>query len=274
MMVEPNQPPAKTWLDAIACIVPPMGAVLALSACGLLGALGGDPPVVSYEYRKGESFVRIESIEAGAPDNTHPFGISVAALTHALAGIQVEGGSSISAVPMFTEAELQEIVPHLVAALAKARPKEDIGFAVTGKHGFFGEFSPSSVTTGRLFVRDRRINVIFGLVQEFYEGGELEVDLSSLPTGSRTHRPSKVWRLVPKSGQMVEQRTDWVTLDAPTPSRPGTEAAKTGAPGTPTAEERYREFETRLAVLNRLKANGLITEEEYNERRRAILKGL
>jgi len=273
-MVQPTQPPARSLLYAIACIVPPMGAVLALSACGLLDALGGDPPVVSYEYRKGVSFVRIERIEAGAPDNTHPFGISAEALTRALAGIQVKGGSSISAVPMFTEAELQEIAPHLVAALAKARPKEDIGFAVSGKHGYLGAFSPSSLTTGRLFVRDRRINVIFGLVQEFYEGGELEVDLSSPPTGSRTYRPGKVWRLVPNSGQPVEQRTDWMTFDAATPPKPGAEAAESGAPSTPTAEERYREFETRLAVLNRLKANGLITEEEYNERRRAILRGL
>jgi len=35
---------------------------------------------------------------------------------------------------VFNEAELKEIVPHLVAALAKAGPKVDIGLAVTGQH--------------------------------------------------------------------------------------------------------------------------------------------
>ena len=272
-MTEPN--PAKPPLHLIARIASPAGAVLALSACGLLGGLGGDRTIPSYEYRKEMSFVRIERIEAGAPDNSHPFGISVDALTQALAGLQVEGSISINALPMFNDAELQEIVPHLVAALAKAGPKEDVTFAVTGKHGLLGAFSSSSVTTGRLFARGRQLNVIFGQAQELYEGPEFG-PVSSYPSGSRASRPDRVWRLVPKEGRLADQRLDWVVLDTAATPVPGakTGGASAAAPATPTADSRYQEIETRLGVLNRLKANGLITESEYQERRRAILQGL
>jgi hypothetical protein len=49
----------------------------------------------------------------------------------------------------------------------------------------------------------------------------------------------------------------------------------TGGPGTPPAvDSRVQEIENRLRTLDRLKADGVIKEEEYNERRRAILQGL
>jgi hypothetical protein len=273
MLIEPNM--AKSLLHAIARIASAAGAVTALSACGLMGALGNDPTIVSYEFRQPVDFVRIERIEAGAPDNAHPFSISVEALRQALAGLQVEGSSSIKAVPMFTDAELLKIVPHLVAALAKAGPKEDVTFAVTGKHGLLGSFSSNSVTTGRLFARGPQLNVIFGLAQELYESAELG-PVSSFPRGSRANRPDRVWRIVPKSGRLADQRLDWVALDsAATPAPEAkTGSASAAAPATPTADSRYQEIETKLSVLNRLKANGLITEGEYDERRRAILQGL
>lgn len=265
-MIEHNT--AKPLLQVIARIASPAGAVLALSACGLMGALGSDPTIVSYEYRKETSFVRLERIEAGAPDNSHPFGISVEALRQTLADLQVKGSISTDAVPMFTDAELLEIVPHLVGALAKAGPKEDVTFAVTGKHGFLGRYSSNSVTTGRLFAHGRQLNVIFGLAQELYEDAELG-PASSFPRGSRADRPDRVWRIVPKGGHLAGQRLDWVMLDTAATPAPGA-----NAPATPAANSRYQEIENRLRVLDRLKANGLITEGEYEERRRAILQGL
>jgi hypothetical protein len=244
---------------------------MALPACGLMGAIDGDSQVVSYEYRPQFGYVRIQRIEAGAADNAHPFDISVDALRQALASLEVEGGVSISAKPMFTDEELEEIVPHLVAALAKAGPKEDVTFAVTGRHGMFGSYSSKSVTTGRLFVRDRQLSIVFGLVHELYQGGELGPSVPSFPPGSRAYRPDSVWRLVPKIGRLADKRVDWLMLDTtklPTPR------AKAGDAGAAGADSRYQEIQNRLNVLSRLKADGLITEEEYSERRRAILQGL
>jgi hypothetical protein len=270
-MVEPRTPRAESLPRAVVCILLPVAAAMALSACGSTGVIDSDSQVVSYEYRPQFGYVRIQRIEAGAADNAHPFDISVDALRQALASLEVEGSVSISAKPMFTDEELEEIVPHLVAALAKAGPKEDVTFAVTGRHGMFGSYSSKSVTTGRLFVRDRQLSIVFGLVHELYEGGELGPSVPSFPPGSRAYRPDSVWRLVPKIGRLADKRVDWLMLDTtklPTPR------AKAGDAGAAGADSRYQEIQSRLNVLSRLKADGLITEEEYSERRRVILQGL
>jgi hypothetical protein len=270
-MIKPRKLSAGSLLRFAVRIAFWAGVATGLSACGLTGLIG-DPQIVSYEYRPRFGYVRIERIEAGAPDNAHPFGIPADALSQMLASLKVEGGVSISAAPMFTEAELKEIVPHLVAALAKAGPREDVTFAVTGKHGFLGAYSSKAVTTGRVFVRDRQLNVIFRLVHELYEDGELGYGVPPvfLP-GTRAHRSDAGWKVVPGDGRLAGERSDWVMLDATTP-RP---KEATGGPGTPPAvDSRVQEIENRLRTLDRLKADGVIKEEEYNERRRAILQGL
>jgi len=174
------------------------------------------------------------------------------------------------AKPVFTDEELTEIVPHLSAALAKSAPKEDVTFAVIGRHGSFGDHSPPSVTTGRLFVRERELNVVFGLIhqpfEQRYQESELGPGALLFPPGSRAYRSEGFWKLVPKAGQLADKRVDWVMLDTPGLGRIG--------PAAPAADSRYQEIQNRLSVLNRLKADGLITEEEYGERRRAILQGL
>lgn len=260
-------------LGALVRVVLPLAAAMALSACGSMGALDGNSQVVSYEYRPKFGFVRIERIEAGAPDNAHPFNISADALRQLLASLEVEGGTSTSADPVYTKEELDEIVPHLSAALAKAAPKEDVTFAVTGRHGAFGDHSPRSVTTGRLFARELQLNVVFGLVHQpygqHYQESELGPGALSFPPGSRAYRAEGFWRLTPKAGRLADKRVDWVMLDARDPGRAGA-----AAPVAPATDGRYQEIQNRLSVLNRLKADGLITQEEYSERRRAILQGL
>jgi len=158
--------------------------------------------------------------------------------------------------------------------LAKAGPKEDVTFAVTGGHGLFGAYSARSVTSGRLFVRDRQLNVIFRLVHDLFEDGELGGGMPPvfLP-GSRAYRADVNWRLVPGNSHLADKRTDWVMLDTTTLPRPKEKPGGTGT-AAPAADSRYQEIENRLNALDRLKAKGLITEEEYSERRRAILQGL
>ena len=269
-MIDPRKLSAGPLLRLVLRIAFLAGVAAGLSACSLIGA--GNPQIVSYEYRPRYGYVRIERIEAGAPDNAHPFSIPPDALSQMLAGLKVEGGVSISVEPMFTQGELKEIVPHLAAALAKAGPREDVTFAVTGKHGFLGAYSSKSVTSARVFVRERQLNVIFRLVHELYEGGELGYGVPPvfLP-GTRAHRSDAGWKVVPGDGRLAGERLDWVMLDT-TATKP---KEATGAPGTPAAvDSRVQEIENRLRTLDRLKADGLIKEEEYNERRRAILQGL
>ena len=151
-----------------------------------------------------------------------------------------------------------------------------------GSRGYFGSFSPKNHTTGRLFVTGQTINVIFGVVHE-----REELPVASAPTskpivpGTRQKRLEEGWTLATTVGRINERRGDWWTIEksalpatasasATTPSG----AAGSGVAMPPTAEDRVQEIETKMRVLDQLKAKGLITEEEYRERRRAVLQGI
>ena len=86
---------------------------LALGSCGALGSKTDEDgaEVLRYEYRPSLGFVRIERIESGAPDNAHPFGISVDAMRQRLASVKLKDD------PVFASEELDELVPYLAAAL-------------------------------------------------------------------------------------------------------------------------------------------------------------
>jgi hypothetical protein len=252
-----------------------IGAAVLMSACGSAGVTsdGGDK-VVAYQYRKSDSFVRLERIEPGAPANSHPYRISTAALRQLLAGIQMEQSALLGSVPVFTQGELDEVASPLAAALEQAGPNEDVTFATSAPRGLFGAYSRKAHTTGRVFAQDSKLNIVFGVVHERFDderylggGGRIP----ELIPGSRTKRVGYGWRLVPGGGQLAGERADWVMFDqsavplVSTPSLPTPQS---------TQEGRFQEIETRLKLLEQLKAKGLITDEEYRERRRAILQGI
>jgi hypothetical protein len=248
-----------------------VAALGTLSACSNLN-LGNAPPGRD-EYRPRYGFVRVEQSEPGAAENAHPFSISVEALRQRLVQPKVSGSVSMSAVPLFTEEELTEFAAPLAAALAKAGPHEDVVFVVAGNRGLFGAYSPKFYTTGRLFVRNERINLILGQVHERYEGEEWSARGSRkfLP-GSRAQRVDAGWTVDPAGAQQPAGRPDWLLFDTRTIPVAAPTVPSTSTP--PAAESRSSEIENRLRTLQQLKDKGLITDEEYRERRRAILQSL
>ncbi len=185
----------------------------ALGSCGALGSKSGQdgPEVLRYEYRPALGFVRIERIESGAPDNAHPFRISIDAMRQRLASVKLKGE------PIFASEELDEVVPYLAAALASVGSNEDVTFAVTGSHGLLGKFSPKTVTTGRVFVHDQRLNVIFGVVHDPF--AILQMQSPNVPQpfvpGTRAKRIDANLAIAPGNGRLAaDDRPDWVTFDA------------------------------------------------------------
>jgi hypothetical protein len=242
------------------------GLALALSACGSMSPQAREESrTASHQYQAQYSFVRIEHIEAGAQDNSHPFAISAERLRQALRGWKIKGLAGEG--PLFGEDELTEIVPHLAGALAKAGRKEDVIFAVAGNHGMFGGYSPRTLTGGRAFVRDRQLNIIFGLVQYPFERDLIDGKVPPLAAGSRMARTDSHWTIEPGNARLVGNRPDWVMADTTT-------IPLESKPAAAPANSRYQEIEDKLRTLERLRANGVITEEEYRERRRAILQGI
>jgi len=261
------------------------------------------PEVLRYVYQSSFDFVRIERIERGAPDNAHPFEISIDSLRQRLASLKLKDEA------VLTSDELDKIVPYLTAAFAKASPKEDITFALTGKHGLFGKVSSKTVTTARIFARDQRLHVIFGEMHDPFALALQGTDiLQPFTLGKRAERIDFHWALTPGMGSLANaDRPDWVTFDIsgielvtklivkpelqstkevevvlvpvakPTVEsipKSGVEPASTSGRAGSEVDRRAEEINLRLRVLNRLKESGAITEEEYHERRRAILQAL
>lgn len=261
----------------------PLVLAAALTACATAGTK--DNRDGSDVYQSDGNYVRLDPIEAGAPANSHPFAISAGQLSRLLAGIKASGAASVGSAPVFSQEELDTIVPPLASALSKAGPNQDVTFAVTARRGIFGRLAPKAVTTGRLFVQGDSLNLIFGLIQQRTNGEVLDhrgVVPEVIP-GTRSRRIDlNVGQIEPGSGHVHERRGDWLVFDrsaippaAAAPTRRDTGAKSGGeAPATPTVDGKVQEIEHKLRVLETLRERGVISEQEYRERRRAILEQL
>ncbi len=248
-------------------------AAVGLTLAALLGVAG------SAQAEPRAEFMRLDDREPNAPANDHPYALTYDQLRQALASLKVARTISPDPVALFTEEQLKKIAVPLASALGKATPAQDVVFATIGKNGALGNVSPSRVTTARVFVREGSLNIIFGLVHERYESSELGFTPPAFEPGRRAARFDPVWRIVPAStmGHLAGKRADWVVFDREFEASSGRApaAAANPAPAGGDAEQaRYRDVKQRLELLNRLKADGLISKEEYRERRRAVLDGI
>ncbi|HTT11229.1 MAG TPA: SHOCT domain-containing protein [Burkholderiaceae bacterium] len=277
--------------------------------------------VVAMVYDGRDSYVRIETREPGAPLNQQPVSITPQTLRELLMRVELPGKGN---EPVFISSELDEIVPPLAQALARALPEQDVSFAVSGRHAL-GGLAPRSVTTARVFYIDGRLNLIFGLVRADWEN-EYRGSGYLIPfePGKRESMVDRNVR-VASAGGAVNKRPDWIVIDpfaapppaiatpepqpalptpavvipaqppapaapaaasrpAPAPAAPAATAPATAAPAAvpPTlnppavadSEALYRQTSERLKALQKLRDTGVITEEEYQQKRREILKGL
>jgi hypothetical protein len=255
---------------------------------------------VAMVYEGLFSFVRIERAEPGAAPSLHPVNITVPALQRALGSVKL--GSD----PLFNDDELAEITPPLVAALGRVAPDQDISFAVSGKHMALGPLAPRTVTTGRVFRNADGLQVIFGLVRKPFESEfNATGTLIAFEPGRRAAPVDASLRLADADPTNVMRRGDWASLVVATaaanaaaaaapaaeaavpPARSPAAAGATTAPApsaapaaavvprpAPDADVLYRNVSERLKALQRLRDAGLITPQEYDEKRRQILSEL
>ncbi len=248
--------------------------LLALAACNPLAQKGGEGPrpeegaVYSAKY----DFVRLEAAEAGSPaPGKLPFTIDAQGLRSELAALKTEG-----AAPLFAESELNALVPPLQAALGKAGDGHEVVFAITGHHGVLGQFQGRTVTSARAFVAGDRLHLIFGLVHVPFEQELMAAKtLRPFTPGSRGRVVDG--RTAVGGGHWVRPaaaRSDWVTLplerlrEPPEkPLRRSGDAASKPSGGDESGEGVAR----RLQILEQLKRQGLVNDDEYRTKRRLIL---
>jgi hypothetical protein len=272
---------------------------LMVTAAGVAGCAamrtgqGGDT-IAKTLWQSRDQYVAIEkqdrSAGVTATANAHPADISVDRLRSALASMEVRLPGKDKKVPLFYDPELKILSENIRAGLASAAPDEDVTFAVIGHYpALLGILRERKVTTGRVFCRDGRLNIIFGDVLRDVREDEDRRLYPFLPGSRGAAAPGK-WALTAKQeGEpFTMTRPDWVTFPLAGPPAPiAAPAARqendsTGAenkeapavsPEKPVAPVK-KSIEERLVILNELRNKNLITEEEYRQKRLGILNEL
>lgn len=246
------------------------------------------------------SEVRIVPAEAGSAANAHPANVSPQTLRQLLGAVRFKTAAGEEA--LFAADELDEIAAPTSEALRLAKPGDDVQLRSSSKRGGGLNTRPYAVTA-RLFVLGDRLNLIVGDPRaDFYFRYRSTGKLPELGYGSRAAESSvKVamqrlgvpgargdWLEIPLSGEAAPMPR--LAAPAPTPAPAATigvapAAAAVAAPVAPApapaaAAPRVRdaafaeEVEQRLGTLKRLRDKGLITEDEYQQKRREILATL
>ncbi len=256
----------------------PLLPVISLFLSGCAGS-GSKIPQSDYLFLDKNQFVRLEPIETGAVDNQHPYRISAEKLTAELTALKANGNLTIRGeASVFTEDQAASLGRDLSAALARARPDQDVTFQSGGRRGIFGRYSRPAFSTGRMFVREGRINLIMGVIQEYPDIDNNALYDNLYPVGTRTQRVESGWDLQPGAGRLEEQRGDWLSFMLDSDSASSTGDLTSGSAEQPQTDK-DREAKTdgaaqRLQVLEDLKLKGLITEQEYRAKRQQILDDL
>lgn len=265
------------WRGAMAACVLVLGAAAAMQPVAWASS---EAPTRLREWRIQElSWVRTAPAEAVAgARNAHPATVSTEVVRRALGsvGVVFKGRTET----LFSNDEIDDLVNPIVAALGAAAPGNDVEVLSTARRqGNF--FSTPYGVTARLFVTEAGLNLIVHDIRlDFYHAYRATQVLPAFQYGSRRAPGSAV--LSTTLGQAV--RPDWLvfSLQAPAPAPAGGAPAAAAAPPPPSAAQPapvarrddrfYEEQEQRLRGLQRLREQNLLTEEEFQRKRREILQ--
>lgn len=245
------------------------------------------------QWNVGEfTTVRLVEKEAGAASNDHPTTLNAEGLRTQLATAQVTVRGQTEA--LFGAEELIDITPALVEALSVARPEDDVQLLSTSRRGAGLLATPYGITA-RLFVQGGGLHLIVHDARlDFVNAYRGTQQLPTFVYGSRQKSGADAMR----SPVATSKRDDWLvfSLNAPTPAltpaaapallapaaapvatpaKPETAAPSAVQSPTRPADAAFYEAQgERLKGLKRLRDQGLISEEEYQQKRREIMQTL
>jgi hypothetical protein len=239
--------------------------------------------------------IRLVPRESGAAPNQHPAQVDPEVLRQQLAQLRFDVGSGTQT--LFAADEVGELAGPLAEALSNAGPEDDLLLLSSSRRGG-GLFSQPLAVTARLFIQEGQLQLLVNDARyEFFNEYKGSGRPPQFTFGSR----AKAGTASLRSAAGSSQRPDWVALPlaaaaapaatarpmpapaaAPAPAA-GARIATPAAPASPAAAApalRPRdpgfadEVEQRLLTLKRLRERGLISEEEYQQKRRDILQSL
>ena len=241
-----------------------------LIATGAVAALFTQPKVI---FRKGpDTWVKIAKGNAKLAPFAHPHEIKVEEMARVLRSIQYFQPSSYSltgkkgeTAPLFEESAVAIIAEPLAKALGQAGTDEWVDFSLTLFHGpqLLGSFRQ---TDGVMFWKDDRLQIAFRNIAVKTEPGQ------TMNTYDPTRGYRAMTRLAEGDGRTLKAE-NWVTIDPAAVPVPAPAVAP-GAQGAPPAAAPQKSARERLLELDQLKKDGLITDEEYQRKRKQILDEL
>lgn len=217
--------------------------------------------------------VEMDKKEAAAMAPDQPFVISSDKVANALKNIKLS-----RSFVMKKETETQEVfdsrgvtflAPKISEALASAGAADKVVFSYLVKDPTFF-MRNDSVTIGQIWVRGSEMHIKFDKILAKLSGDyDKRGDYSKVVSRARGLRIA----LEVGEGQSFGDSTDEIVINT------GDSSAAIAAVAEDTksvvlVDEKPKTTKERLKELKLLKRDGLITEDEYKEKRRDILKGL
>jgi hypothetical protein len=212
------------------------------------------------------NWVRLVPQEKGAEPNAHPARLDAEALKGLLAAVTFDAGGAQET--LFSREDLNRFAGPIAEALSLADPGEDVAVFCTSRRGA-GLLAPDLTVTARVFMKGEALNLLVQETRLDYAGRARANAAIPLPSyGSRTAAGGASIQ-APGAAPV---RADWVAfpgraIPAPRPDE-SVRVVPLQAPAPRGAAEE------RLRTLKRLREENLITEEEYQEKRKAVLKEL
>jgi hypothetical protein len=232
-------------------------------------------------------------------------------LKSALASLRIDSYDAEKPVPVFTRMEMEVLIDPLIKAFKLATPDEDIAVAIEGAHSSAMGYQ-RTITTARLFLQDRDLHIVFGKlhapIDDYDSPLHMEPSdrrLKPFVQGSRCLDGDRQFPVLFPFGTVhfFEQgdtvRKDRLVISLSGVHQPmGTPRAtvmsltnpslpETAPPAVTDSDNQAPErkmpaglpsqklsIEERLRILKHLRDKDLITDQEYNDKKRDILDNL
>lgn len=271
-----------------------------------------------------------QDTSGGAPPNQHPVSLDAKEITNALTSIELWDRHLFKKDELntaFSSEQARLLGLYLSSGLRKARPDQDIIFALIRREKKYVVIENKAYTAGRAFYANGRLNIILGdferppdgFKERAYQSSGISEIQYSFSHGKRS-KPSDFDKQVIASPGIQnyqngsERRKDWLVIDVTTASNAylakyeqnrepdasevnqamQMEAAKLaqerremrlemarlrkemadGGGRTTDKNSGDLSMEERFKLLEDLKSQGLITEEEYQSKRKEILNDI
>lgn len=306
---KPALGPVLFCAGALLCATPAAHAGWLDSLFGKSEAAPAQTPAVSRqrEWVLGDfSRINVLPAEPGAAPNQQPAQIPPEILRDQLSRLQFSMAGAAPA-PLFAADELAALVTPLSQALAAAGPGDDV-LLLSSSRRDEGVLAAPKAITARLFVRDDRLQVIVHDARfEFFGKYKGTGETPHFDFGTRS--AASAVKLAAGDGSSM--RSDWMALPlrmgapvaAPGVLLPGGAPANQAVPapavvvvpppavpapapapaiarpvppaaGAAPADDDGARIERRLETIKRLRDKGLISEEEYQQKRKEVLQQL